>query len=95
MAIFAIFDQTTSEAKIRSRNDLKMVGTSFESSEFYFHKIFVLFGAFLEPKRYHQNQKINHTVLVPKRHKKVQNFYKNYFFGKYGLSAFQRRPNHL
>ena len=31
MAAFVTFDQTTSEAKIRTRTDLKMVGTSFES----------------------------------------------------------------
>ena len=63
MAIFAIFDQTTSEAKIRSRNDLKMVGTPFESWESIFLEkiIFIKFLYFFVPfwnqNGIHQNAK--------------------------------------
>jgi len=56
-----------------------MVGTSFESRNSIFCKKKVIFCAFLEPKRYDCFSVLDDTALVPKRHKKLQIFYKNYF----------------
>ena len=65
MAIFAIFDQTTSEAKIRSRNDLKMVGTFFESWDSILLEkiIFIKFLYFFVPF-WNQNGMINFSILM-------------------------------
>ena len=101
MTLFAIFDRTTSEPKICSRNVWNMVGTSFESwkSTFY-EKIFCInffstFCVFLEQKRYDWFSVLDNTVLVPKRHKKLRKFFEKYFFVKWRLSAFKRRSNHV
>ena len=100
MTFFAIFDRATSDPKICSRNVWNMIGSSFESwkstfcEKIFFKKFFSNFCAFLEPKRYYLKRKTNHTVLVPKRHKKLKNFF-DFFFAKYGLSAFKSRPKYV
>ena len=65
MATFTIFDQTTSEAKICSRNDLKMVGTSFESWEsIFFEKIIFIKILYFFVPFWNQNGMIHFSFLM-------------------------------
>ena len=80
MALLSDFDQTSTERKIRSRHDLNMVGTSFESLEVIVSEkiIFVNFLHFFVPFcnpngiiQIGENRKSAITVWVTKRYKKV------------------------
>ena len=80
IVVLADFDQTSSGREIRSRHDLNMVGTSFESlGAIVFEKISLikflhLFVPFCNQKGIIQigkNRKSANTVLVTKRYKKV------------------------
>ena len=58
IAFLTDVDQTSKILKICSKNVLGMVGALFErlkaivSEKIFFYKMFIIFGAFLEPKRY-------------------------------------------
>ena len=80
MALLSDFDQTSTERKIRSRHDLNMVGTSFESlgiivsEKIIFQKFLHFFVPFCNQNGIIQigkNRKSANTVLVTKRYKKV------------------------
>ena len=80
MALLGDFDQTSPERKIRSRHDLNMVGTSFESLEVIVSEKIILknflyfFVPFCNPNgiiQIGENRKSAITVWVTKRYKKV------------------------
>ena len=84
IAFLAVFDQTSSERKICSRNVLDMIKTSFESlwSIFFEKNNFEIFLYFLVPFcnqngiiRFSIFPLLNNTVLVTKRHKKCKLFF--------------------